>query len=234
VEWSEAMNDQQPVITAGKALAKELSKQQLPLMFDNKFEPKETDTGGWRIDVARWAGHPRVALWLDKSYGNNTRYFWSGFYSKSPKQVEALTKVIPKYLQIARYTGRHWKQEGRMWVWKKKPETAHPFLEMYADEPMFYFGMSDNDLNQLVRSAGRFIAGLVKAVEESKSKDTSVAFDPKNVEDGRKKIWSQIAQRQGQGPFRTKLIQAYSRRCAISGSGVPHVLEAAHITPYRA
>lgn len=59
------------------------------------------------------------------------------------------------------------------------------------------------------------------------------AFDPNSVEDARKKTLAAIVRRQGQPEFRRKLLAAYGRRCAISGSEIPEVLEAAHIIPYQ-
>lgn len=41
-----------------------------------------------------------------------------------------------------------------------------------------------------------------------------------------------IKTRRGQGPFRDGLLSAYRRRCAVTGSMIDAVLEAAHITPH--
>lgn len=43
---------------------------------------------------------------------------------------------------------------------------------------------------------------------------------------------AQIRVRQGQPEFRTKLLAAYARRCAVTGSALEGVLEAAHIVPH--
>jgi hypothetical protein len=51
--------------------------------------------------------------------------------------------------------------------------------------------------------------------------------------DGRVWAMTAIAQRQGQGAFRAKILDAYGQRCAISGCSAVAVLEAAHILPYR-
>ena len=48
------------------------------------------------------------------------------------------------------------------------------------------------------------------------------------VEDGRKKILAEVARRQGQSSFRADLLEAYEGKCAISGTGVADVLQAAH------
>ena len=57
-------------------------------------------------------------------------------------------------------------------------------------------------------------------------------FDPLNLEDGREKIRRMVTLRQGQGDFRKALMDAYERRCAITGCTIDDVLEAAHISPY--
>ena len=58
-------------------------------------------------------------------------------------------------------------------------------------------------------------------------------FDPSSDEDARKRVLREIVQRQGQPRFRTRLIGAYGGRCAVTKCSVLHVLEAAHISPYR-
>lgn len=49
------------------------------------------------------------------------------------------------------------------------------------------------------------------------------------------RVWAltAVAQRRGQSTFRDQLLEAYERRCAITGSNAIAVLEAAHICPYR-
>ena len=51
--------------------------------------------------------------------------------------------------------------------------------------------------------------------------------------DTREKTRRDIKVRKGQAKFRKSLLEAYDGRCAISGSSVDSVLEAAHIAPYR-
>jgi hypothetical protein len=58
------------------------------------------------------------------------------------------------------------------------------------------------------------------------------SFDPADVVDGRKKQLAEVARRQGQSTFRNQLMLAYQGACAITGTSVPAVLQAAHITPY--
>jgi hypothetical protein len=60
----------------------------------------------------------------------------------------------------------------------------------------------------------------------------TTSYDPENISDARNRTMRAITQRRGQKTFRDRLLDAYGRRCAITGCGVVDVLEAAHITPY--
>ena len=52
-------------------------------------------------------------------------------------------------------------------------------------------------------------------------------------EDERRVVTTQQVRREQQGRFRDELLRAYQGACAISGTNVPEVLQAAHINPYR-
>lgn len=54
-----------------------------------------------------------------------------------------------------------------------------------------------------------------------------------DVGDSRQRVLRSILARRGQQKFRDALLDAYGARCAITGSPVVAVLEAAHIMPYR-
>jgi hypothetical protein len=60
-----------------------------------------------------------------------------------------------------------------------------------------------------------------------------VEYDPDETADLRRWALSERAVREGQDKFRTAVLTAYSRACAITGADAPGALEAAHITPYR-
>ena len=51
--------------------------------------------------------------------------------------------------------------------------------------------------------------------------------------DNRERALRTIALRRGQGLFRSDLLTAYHRRCAVTGNPTEDVLEAAHIAPHR-
>ena len=59
------------------------------------------------------------------------------------------------------------------------------------------------------------------------------AFEPRRVEDERRRALASIAVRQGQPGFRRTLLKAYEGRCAITNYDAAESLEAAHIVPYR-
>jgi len=58
-------------------------------------------------------------------------------------------------------------------------------------------------------------------------------FESIDQTDRRRFRLQRVAQRDGQSNFRGELEAAYEGKCAISGCGVPEVLEAAHILCYR-
>ncbi len=58
-------------------------------------------------------------------------------------------------------------------------------------------------------------------------------FDPQNILDARERILREIVNRRGQFRFRNSLLNAYSRRCAISASDAVETLEPAHIIPFK-
>lgn len=58
-------------------------------------------------------------------------------------------------------------------------------------------------------------------------------FNSRNKTDGRRRIERLVTIRQGQPMFRAMLMEAYERRCAITGCTIEETLEAAHISPYR-
>jgi hypothetical protein len=74
---------------------------------------------------------------------------------------------------------------------------------------------------------------LLEAFEEEAATDHVEAFDPRNVSDGRRRIFAAVLRRLGQQAFRRKLLTAYGTQCAVTRCREKWVLEAAHITPYR-
>jgi len=77
-----------------------------------------------------------------------------------------------------------------------------------------------------------FVLQRLSSVEPGDAQTNAEPFNPVDVEDGRRKVLSLIARRQGQPKFRRDLMAAYEGKCAITGCPVEAVLEAAHIHPY--
>jgi len=58
-------------------------------------------------------------------------------------------------------------------------------------------------------------------------------FDPTDITSSRQSTLRSVSIRQGQGSFRSKLLEAYQNCCCITGESEMATLEAAHIHPYR-
>lgn len=85
----------------------------------------------------------------------------------------------------------------------------------------------------LERAGESFAKAELQAESQAEAQlEASVAFDPTNIEDARKKKFASIVMRQGQPVFRRQLLEAYERRCALTDCPVEAVLEAAHICGY--
>lgn len=73
---------------------------------------------------------------------------------------------------------------------------------------------------------------VLEAFEKETDDIPAEKFNPRDVQDGRRKVFAAVYRRQGQPAFRKKLLKAYGARCAITRARTELVLEAAHITPY--
>lgn len=109
---------------------------------------------------------------------------------------------------------------------KPKPNSVYRVLGIamvthYSDGFFFLEGFNSDGKVHASSTASRVLAG----------EDLESFLDLEI--DARVKTMAVIAKRQGQAEFRAKLLELYESRCAISGTGVPAVLDAAHIVPYR-
>jgi hypothetical protein len=99
------------------------------------------------------------------------------------------------------------------------------------DEGYFYFqGFEDFRVRDVHFQDKR--PGLLTD-PQSRADAIASVFNPKTVEDERRKVLAVIAQRQGQVGFRKTLLKAYGGRCAVTAYDASEALEAAHIVPYR-
>lgn len=65
----------------------------------------------------------------------------------------------------------------------------------------------------------------------SEPEDFAETFQPLEIDD-REIVLARSRARVGQGAFRSRLLDAYGRRCAITGERTEPVLDAAHVQPY--
>lgn len=78
-----------------------------------------------------------------------------------------------------------------------------------------------------------YLAPFLSAQQPIGSEEADdLQFDPDSIDDQRERSIRAIRVRRGQRDFRAALLEAYERRCAITGCAIEDVLEAAHITPY--
>ena len=85
-----------------------------------------------------------------------------------------------------------------------------------------------------------FLAILVQRsdVEQALAKAQQLVGDEpiaaiESDEDARVRELRAVVMREGQGEFKKSLLDAYERKCAMTGCAVVEILEAAHIKPYR-
>lgn len=84
-------------------------------------------------------------------------------------------------------------------------------------------------------SHGRGPAAEIEALTmEQENVETSAGtFNPTGIMDARERIVASIVRRRGQPEFRSRLLDAWGGRCAITGCDASEALEAVHIVPYR-
>lgn len=88
-------------------------------------------------------------------------------------------------------------------------------------------GRTEDDAKRASRLLGEIALDQLDFPEELS--DSFVLLE----EDERDTVLVPARQRVGQGTFRSRLLDAYGRRCAITGERTEPVLDAAHIQPYR-
>jgi putative restriction endonuclease len=78
---------------------------------------------------------------------------------------------------------------------------------------------------------GRLLADLLHDMPQPDVPDLAPEFAPL-VADARDVIVRPMAERRGQGTFRTRVLTAYQGRCAATGERAVPALDAAHIQPH--
>ena len=179
-----------------------------------------------------------LELWLDRWTGP-VRYY-AGFQAAREEKVvflaERAAKAYGKAI-IRKEEDFDWEGDGiylRLNPQKRAGVFRKPVLDLLPSGREFFFGRyfesvparqsrAETVLADAIVDFFRTVLALASTVE---------SFDPATIKDARKRTLASIVQRQGQGLFRRRLLEAYGRRCAITGCATEAVLEAVHITPY--
>lgn len=74
----------------------------------------------------------------------------------------------------------------------------------------------------------------IKTISNPNSESLNIEnlLNPKNLQSAKRRVTTSIKQRIGQSQFRTSLLEAYDKRCAITECDAEEALEAAHIIPH--
>lgn len=168
-------------------------------------------------------------------------YFWQSGKSFLGK-VRALTDATP--------IDPHTVTPGPWDDWPgpaEKPYAARFSLEVLASE-----SVGDPSWHEVAAATGlsrnpTFVRTITPSQQEILDSYIGAGMTPEGAlsDEERRKVFDNldvdmrvqrlqlVALRQGQPKFRADLLKAYGRRCAISGTAVEAVLEAAHIAPFK-
>ncbi len=103
------------------------------------------------------------------------------------------------------------------------------FVEGWGDGYFHLSGVRSADF-----AAAHLSLPLVASATPTQIADSIAdAFDPRLVEDERRKVLRSLHERRGQAGFRRLLLDAYGARCAATDYDAADALEAAHIVAYR-
>ncbi|KAB7741007.1 hypothetical protein GA707_18125 [Nostocoides sp. F2B08] len=92
----------------------------------------------------------------------------------------------------------------------------------------------DHVQRDLIARLGLRVSAIELAFDQVAEAMTSGGSEPLRYdEDHRMWIPGSVVLRRGASRFRDQLIRAYSGECAVTGTSIPGLLEAAHISPYK-
>ncbi|MBO9686107.1 MAG: HNH endonuclease [Mitsuaria chitosanitabida] len=150
-----------------------------------------------------------------------------------------------------------WKVDSNGETWEcmyflSKPQSIHLPLNdsriagLIGTEYRGFSTIASDDLVAKFGSAEAFVSSVLayamppdrqaielaeaETAEQDASSEQAGSF---TLKEGRARVLREIVRRRGQPKFRQDLLQAYERRCAVTGCQIEAILEAAHIAPYR-
>jgi hypothetical protein len=206
-----------------------------------------------------WVARARASI-IKSTWARKARFKKSSFCPEKYDELSTMVEieegdivVVPSIdsnggkagfaLATAVPSGRGARSKGCYWYDSGRPDYRHVLsVRVSHAEPTFFSNATHNslstNLSHRIKPVQRIRdEKLIEAVTSLRAFFQPPAgplppFALGKEKRNRKTIERQIAARQGQGPFRQNLLTFYSRQCAISTCGVPHVLEAAHIVPH--
>jgi hypothetical protein len=171
----------------------------------------------WVADVkeTRRSAEIAQAFWDDPSF--SLIYFLD-----RPLQIDvSVEKFVDALSEFATF-----ETKGPRGFQRVRPQVVGQVTQKYGSIRRW---IDEKLLDDSQNAYGRYSSVLETAQE---SLEQIRYFNPKDLDDARERVVRAVVQRQGQGPFREQLIDAYDGRCAITGCDAIPALEAAHITPY--
>lgn len=115
---------------------------------------------------------------------------------------------------------------------KLHPGTPTEHVAHVQSAVVSYLKQRLEDLGQ-APPPGSAVEQALAVAEQQVEQETAVEPPPADHYDARQRVLRQIVRRRGQPKFRSKLMTAYSGRCAITGYEAEDALEAAHLRPYK-
>ncbi len=101
-----------------------------------------------------------------------------------------------------------------------------PWGEAEGWKPNIVQGRTEPDPSRASR-----LLGEIQLDAQLEPEDFASRFEPLDI-DERELATASVHRREGQGAFRARILDAYGRKCAISGEKTEPVLDAAHVQPY--
>lgn len=187
-------------------------------------------SGGWVTTIGK-CEKLYVDLFYDFTATGTTESFWFGFYSpkKADLDVIAAEYGTKNYTTLKRLSYSYKGPYGYLKHPPSSKELKNPIFEAHKKEGEYYFGIHDftsSGAESKSDGASFDIERAVKFVEQC------VSSEKRFINGTPEKILAEINDRRGQPKFRKLLFKLYNGRCAVTGSKITQILEAAHIQPF--
>lgn len=212
----------------------------------DQIKSEKSDTGGryCRCETPNNLGLEEklwLEIWLCRFAKQNKLSLYYGF-SMPKKTYKRIFKKVGHDLPEIKDNDLEERRKGLKTLNQKRARDFDfklCYFEKYDSAETYWFGAYIQD--PLTRNKSALRVKIIKFYRKflddktffERSINPQNNFNPKNLEDARKKIEASIVCRQGQSDFRNMLLKIYDNHCAMSGCNAEKALEGAHIVPYR-